>query len=145
MSDRPAQDPEGASDGRPPPPPPGYPPPGYPPPGYPPAGYPTPGYPAPGYPFYAQPVTSGRATTILVLGIASLVLMCGYGIGVIPGIIALVLAPGARREIKASGGRLTGESQINAGVVCSWISVAVTAVFALGILLLIVGATVSNS
>ena len=112
------------------PPPGGFPPPGqyppgqYPPPGYPPGQFPPPGYP-PGYPPGGQR-TSGKATTVLVLGIASLVLLFTCGIGVIPAIVALCLAPGARREVAASGGLLGGEGQIKAGQICSWITVGLT-------------------
>ena len=97
-----------------PPPPGGYQPPppaGYaaPPPGYaqPPGGY------QPGYP----PRNSGTAVAILVLGIAGLVFTCAYGFGVIAAIIALALAPKAKREIAAAGGALTGEGMIKAGVI----------------------------
>lgn len=63
--------------------------------------------------------THGKAIAVLVLGISSLVACLG-----IPGVVALFLAPGARREIAASQGRLTGETLIKAGVICSWISIA---------------------
>jgi hypothetical protein len=65
---------------------------------------------------------------VLVLGVSSLVLslFCGYGF--LPAIVALVLAPGARREIRAAGGQLMGLGQIKAGVVCSWVTVAFTVV-----------------
>ena len=78
---------------------------------------PQPGWAPPGYPL-GPPRTHGRAIAVLVLGISSLVACLG-----IPGIVALCLAPGARREIAASQGRLTGEGLIKAGVICSWISI----------------------
>jgi hypothetical protein len=53
---------------------------------------------------------------VLVLGILSLV-VCQ-----ILGIIAICLAPGAKQEIAASQGRLGGEGQIKAGVICAWIA-----------------------
>jgi hypothetical protein len=83
-----------------------------PPPGYPPAGYP--------------PQTSSKATTVLVLGIVSLVTLWLCGLGFITAIIALVLAPGAAREIAASGGALTGEGQVRAGRIMSWVTVGLT-------------------
>jgi hypothetical protein len=87
------------------------------------------GYPAPtgayGPQPYYGPTTSGKATTVLVLGILSLVLMFGC-IGFILAIVALVLAPGAAREIAESGGRLTGESQLKAGRITSWITLGLT-------------------
>jgi hypothetical protein len=122
----------------------GYPPPG----GWGPAGPPPPGWGAPG-PYGAQgyppqggwgpvgypsgpPKTAGKAIAILVLGISSLVACIG-----IPGIVALCLAPGAKREIAASQGRLTGDGLIKAGVICSWVSIAlvilVVVVFAIAI------------
>ena len=55
------------------------------------------------------PSTSGKATTVMVLGIVSLVLMVSCGLGFIPAVIALVMAPGAGREIEASGGGCRGE------------------------------------
>jgi len=61
-----------------------------------------------------------------VLGIVGVVMSMGCGIGVIASIVALALAPGAKREIAASGGALTGGGFIRAGVICAWISVALT-------------------
>ena len=127
----------------------GYPPPAYPAPGYPPPGYgqpygaqpgygpPPPGYGAPaysstayGYGSYA-PTTSSKATTVMVLGIVSLVLMVMCGLGFVTAIIALVQAGGAEREIQESGGTLTGESQIRAGRIMSWITLGLTGLFVL--------------
>ncbi|HYN74935.1 MAG TPA: hypothetical protein VEV13_01930 [Candidatus Limnocylindria bacterium] len=106
---------------QPPAPPPafGYPPPGsaYPPP---PPGY---GYPPAGYGYPPAPQNAGKAVAVLVLGIAGLVLTCSYGIGIIPAIVALALAPGAKREIRASGGQVTGEGLVKAGVICAWVAV----------------------
>jgi hypothetical protein len=93
-------------------------------PGYPQPGYAQPGYPQPGY-APAGPPTAGRATAVLITGIASLVLLFSC-IGFIPAIVALVLAPGAEREIHASQGRLGGLGQVRAGRICSWITIAVT-------------------
>ena len=113
--------------------PPPYPPQSYPPQSYPPQSYPPQSYPPQSYPpqpYYAgyppPQTTSGKAIAILVLGIAGIVVGCG--IGAILGIVALSLAPGGRREIAASGGRLGGEGFIKAGVICSWIAIGLTAV-----------------
>jgi predicted metal-binding membrane protein len=82
----------------------------------------------------------------MVLGIVGLVMMCGYGLGIIPAIIALALAPGAKREIASSGGMVTGDGFVKAGVICSWITVGlVVAGIALFVLLLVVGAATSSS
>jgi hypothetical protein len=130
------QQPYGQQPPYPPPQPPAY--------GQSPASY---GYPAPtgayGPQPYYGPSTSGKATTVLVLGILSLVLMFGC-IGFILAIVALVLAPGAAREIAESGGRLTGESQLKAGKITSWITLGLTALaIVLGVVGLLVA--VSNS
>jgi hypothetical protein len=50
-------------------------------------------------------------------------------------VVALALAPGANREIRASAGSLTGDGMVKTGVICGWISVALTA---LGLVLLVV-------
>jgi hypothetical protein len=81
--------------------------------------------------YAAAPRTSGKATAILVLGIVGLVTSVGCGMGIIASVVALALAPGAKREIAASGGALTGGGFILAGVICAWISVALTVVFLL--------------
>lgn len=115
-----------------PPPPPGswgaYPPPptgsGVHPPAFPPVQYPGPQFAQPPYPAALR--TSGRATAVMVLGIVSLVMVCAYGIGFILAVVALALAPGARREIRASAGMVAGEGQLKAGVICSWITVGLT-------------------
>jgi hypothetical protein len=113
----------------------GYPQPGlgYPPP---PPGY---GYPPQGYGYPPAPQNAGKAVAVLVLGIAGLVLTCSYGIGIIPAIVALALAPGAKREIRASGGQVTGEGLVKAGVICAWVAVGLglLALVLLGIGLLV--------
>ena len=91
------------------------------------------------------PRNSGKSIAILVLGIAGLVFTCAYGFGVIAAIVALALAPGANREIRASGGALTGEGMVKAGVICAWISVALTLVGVVLIVLLIIGGAVSSN
>lgn len=113
---------------------------GYPP-AYPPAAGPSAAFapvPTPG------PRPSGKANAILLLGISSLVLLCLalflIPIGLVPAIIALAMAPGAKREIAESGGAVTGTGLVKAGVICSWISVGlviagvalVASLFALG-------------
>ena len=116
-----------------PPPPAGYPPAGYqaPPPGYgQPPGYPATGGYQPGY----GPRNSGTAVAVLVLGICGLVFSCAYGVGIVPAIVALALAPKAKREIAGSAGMLTGDGMIKAGVICGWVTVGLTA---LGIVLVI--------
>jgi hypothetical protein len=103
------------------------------------------GYPAygPGYP--PAPPTSGKATAVMVLGIvaiATFFIFCG--IGVFAAIAALVIAPGARREIAASGGQLEGEGKIKAGVILSWVTIGLT-VLAIAVLVAIIAIAASSS
>jgi hypothetical protein len=91
----------------PPPPPPGY---GAPPPP------PPPGYGPLGFPAYRP--TDGSATAALVVGIASIVLLCAcQPAAVVAGVVALVVGLGARRRILASGGALGGDGLALSGVI----------------------------
>lgn len=81
------------------------------------------------------PRNSGLAITVLVLGIVGLCLFCAYGIGIIPAIVSLALAPGARRQVAESRGSLIGDSYIKAGVICSWIAIGLFIV-AIGVFLI---------
>jgi hypothetical protein len=93
----------------------------------------------------AAPPTSGKATAVLVLGIASLVLVFMCGIGLITAIIALVMAPGAKREIKESQGRLTGLGMVQGGVVTSWITVGIVVLLvAVLVLVMAVGGSIGS-
>jgi hypothetical protein len=90
----------------------------------------------------AAPTTSGKATAVLVLGIASLVMLFMCGLGLVTAIIALVMAPGAKREINESAGRLTGLGMVQAGVVCSWITLGLLVLFvAVMVFVMVVGGT----
>ena len=80
-----------------------------------------------------------------MLGIVGLVFTCTYGLGVIAAIVALALAPGANREISTSGGALTGTGMVKAGVICSWISVALTVLGVVLLIVLLVGSSMSDS
>lgn len=87
----------------------------------PPAG---PNYPPPGYwPEWCPPVqrTSAQSIAVVLLGVASLTVAWG-----VAGVVALILAPGAKQEIAASNGALGGRGLVRAGVICSWISIALT-------------------
>ncbi len=77
-------------------------------------GYPPPAY-GSGQDPYGQPAqTSGKATTSLVLGIASLVLFC---IGFVLGIPAIIVGMRARKEIRTSGGRVGGDGLALGGII----------------------------
>jgi hypothetical protein len=140
MSDSTPPDP---SQGQPPVPPPGQPP-GVPPvpaAPIPPAGQPWAGYGQPPGGYLPPAQTSGKAVAILVLGIASLLMGC-----LIPAIVALAMSGGAKREIAASGGRLSGDGLIKGGVICSWVSIGLTvAIILLIIVVFALGAAVDSN
>jgi hypothetical protein len=109
-----------------------------------------PTYPVGGYgpTAYSPPPLAGRpnaggAVAVAVLGIGSLVVLFTCLIGFIPAIIALVMAPNARREIEQSGGRLGGEGLIQAGKICSWITLGLTALLLVVVLVAVVAIVVS--
>ena len=85
--------------------------------------------------------TDGTAVAVLVLGIVSLLMLFCYGLGFIPAIVALCLAPGSRRNIERSQGKLGGEGMVKAGAICSWVTLGIVALFVLVVaVFLVVGA-----
>ena len=95
----------------------------------------------PGQPYgagaHGVPQTSGRATTSLVLGIASVVVCC---LGPLLGIPAIVLGVAARREVQRSEGRMSGDGLALGGIISGVLGslaglavwAAVVALFAFG-------------
>ncbi len=73
-----------------------------------------------------MPRTSQRAVWVGVCGIGSLLALFTICIGFVPAIVALCLSPEAKREIRESRGALTGEGLRRAGVVCAWVTIAIT-------------------
>ena len=109
------------------PPPGGYGPPGYGPPGYGPApGYgPPPGYgQPPGNGYGGYPAEHPQGTTILVLGIVSLVFTFVCGLGALLGPVAWIMGNKAIKEIDASPQLYTNRGQIQGGRVCGIIASA---------------------
>lgn len=78
------------------------------------------------------PLTNGKATAALVIGISSLVLSWCCGLGLV-GIVAVVLGVKARGEIRASNGMQTGDGVALAGIITGAIAI-VLAVLAVVIL-----------
>ena len=96
-----------------------------PPPGYgAPAGYGQP--PGWGGPGAAGPPsqTDGKAIAALALAISSFVIF-----PFIAAVIALFLAPAAKRDIAASGGRLGGDGLVTAAKIIAWINIAMCVLF----------------
>lgn len=72
--------------------------------------------------------TSGRATAVLVLGIVGLCFSLSLNLlfGVASAIVALRLAPRARREIASSGGWVVGAKQVKTGVRLAWAAIVIS-------------------
>ncbi|MGV9414251.1 DUF4190 domain-containing protein [Nocardia sp. NPDC003693] len=97
--------------------------------------YPPPGNPPPPQPGYygAPPPDHPQATTVLILGILSLVL-CQF-----LGPVAWVMGKRARDEIDASHGTLGGRGMVNAGYICG---IVATCLLALGLLVVVIAIVV---
>jgi len=75
-----------------------------------------------------------RAVTIVgLLGVGSLPGMLFCGLGTPMAILALVLAPGAQREVLNSRGRYGGLGLIRAARICSIISLVIAVVMIVGL------------
>jgi len=72
--------------------------------------------------------TSSKAIVALVLSICSFVVF-----PLVPAVVALELARGARLEIEQSRGRLGGDGLTRAAVIVSWINIAVCALLAVAL------------
>jgi hypothetical protein len=86
-----------------------------------------------------------NATTILVLGICSIVFSCLF-VGLVLGIIGLVLGGKAKKLYKDTPAIYDGYSQVNAGYIMSIIGVCIGALYTLYyiIVALIFGAAVTS-
>jgi hypothetical protein len=83
------------------------------------------GLPIPGrHPLDPDPVGSTKASAVLGLGIAAVLLSPLVG-GAVPAVIALVLAGQARGEIAASRGYLTGLSRVRVGQRLAWVAIVI--------------------
>jgi hypothetical protein len=73
----------------------------------------------------------------MVVGIVSLVLTCGYGVGLLGSPVAWWLGARAKREIDASGGRLGGRGMAQAGLVLGIVGTVLLVVAVLGVVTLV--------
>ena len=80
-----------------------------------------------------QPRRSSAAVASLVLGLVGVLTAPLLG-GVVPGVLAVVLASSARREIAGAQGWLTGSRQLAAGRVLGWTAVWVAAAVAVALM-----------
>jgi hypothetical protein len=83
----------------------------------------------------ATPRPSSAATGALVLGIIGVVTAPLLG-GVVPGVLAVLLASSARDEIRAAEGWLTGLRRVAAGRVLGWVAIWVAITMAVAMLAL---------
>ena len=121
---------------QPPAPPPPYAQPSYQQPGYQPYG--VPGYLPPGY--AVAPPNEGMAVASMVIGIVSLVLACGYGIGLLGAPVALVLGRVSMKRIDASGGQLGGRGMAQAGFILGIVGTVLLVLVIIGVIVVIVAA-----
>ncbi|MCI2239929.1 hypothetical protein MO973_36770 [Paenibacillus sp. TRM 82003] len=86
-----------------------------------------------GYPQgYGEPPVTGTAHAVLWTAVGGLVLL-GTGLGWIASIVSLALTPAARREIVASQGARRGLGFLLAGKIISWVTIALTVLFVVGV------------
>jgi len=86
---------------------------------------------------FQQPLPN--ATIVLILGILSIVFCCCYGLGLVLGIIALVLAGKDRARYRSSPGSYTlgSYNNLNAGRVCAIIGTILSALLVIYMIWLI--------
>ena len=83
-----------------------------------------------------QQLPTARAAAVVgLLGVGSLPGMLFLGLGAPMAVIALVMAPSARRQVLDSHGRLGGLGLIRAARICSIISLVIAVVMAVGLVL----------
>ena len=104
----------------------------------PPGGY---GAPTPGYGGYGGPIEHPQGTTILVMGILSLVI-CG-----LLGPVAWIMGNTALREIDAQPGRYSNRGQVQAGRICGMITCGlfIFGILAAFLLIIVAGVTSGGS
>ncbi len=78
------------------------------------------------HPLDPDPTRSTKATAVLLLGVFAVVTAPLIG-GVVPALVALVLAGQARADMAAGRGYLTGARRVQAGRVLAWLAIVVAA------------------
>ena len=104
--------------------------------------YPPPYQPQP-YPpqFYAPvPPQDGMSIAAMVVGIASLVMACGYGVGLLGSPVALVLGLISKRRIDRSNGQLAGRGFAVAGFVLGIVGTVLLAIGVVGVIVFVIAA-----
>jgi hypothetical protein len=112
--------------------------------GQPPYGQPGSGQPGYWQPPYAPP-THGWALAAMVTGIVSLVLACGWGVGLLGSPVAWWLGATAMKEIDASNGRLGGRGMALAGLILGIVGTVLLVLAIVALVLLVVYAVNDSS
>jgi hypothetical protein len=87
----------------------------------------------PAVPLKAQPLSSGKATASLVLGIFALLSACIL-LGSLPGLLAVIFGHLALYDIRHSEGRLKGHGIARAGLVLGYFSIGLALLIFLSLL-----------
>jgi hypothetical protein len=91
-------------------------------------------YPQYGAPYAPQAPTEGKALAAMIVGIVSLVLACGYGVGLLGSPVAWWLGSSSMREIDASQGRLSGRGMAQAGRILGIVGTVLLVLLVVGVL-----------
>lgn len=84
----------------------------------------------------AEQLPTARAAAVVgMLGVGSLPGMLFCGLGTPMAVLALALAPSAKRQVEDSGGRLGGAGLIRAARICSVVSLVIALVMTVGLVL----------
>jgi hypothetical protein len=101
-----------------------------------------PGYPGQqtyrGYPGYPPEQTDGLALAAMIVGIASLVLVCAYGVGLLGSPVAMVMGRVAMKRIDRSGGRLAGRGMAQTGFILGIIGTVLLVLTVIAVVVVIV-------
>lgn len=111
---------------------------------------PAPGYPAPAVPAYptapayaapAPAPENGMGIAALVLGIVGIVFLCGYGVGIIPSILAIVF--GKIGMNKADQGLADNRSLAKTGFILGIIGVVLAVLVIIFLILVVIGVAIA--
>jgi hypothetical protein len=112
--------------------------------GHPPQGYGGPAYGAPGQPpmvpyqAIVPPPTHGRGLASMIVGIVSLVMCFGYGIGLLGSPVAWWLGAKSLKEIDAAPGQYSGRGMAQAGQILGIIGTVLLGLFLLALVAILV-------
>jgi hypothetical protein len=92
-----------------------------------------------GYPPYQQtPPTEGLGLAAMIIGIVSLVLSCGYGIGLLGSPAALIMGRISMKRIDRSGGQLGGRGLAMTGFILGIVGTVLLVLAIIAVVVIIV-------